>query len=67
MIPYHELHSEYKDADLGVFASSCENLPIILIEKMASGLPIACSNKGPMPEVLGSAGVYFDPENSYEI
>lgn len=67
VIPYHELHSEYKDADLGVFASSCENLPIILIEKMASGLPIACSNKGPMPEILGSAGVYFDPENSYEI
>ena len=30
---------------------------------MAAGLPIVCSNKGPMPEVLGDAGVYIDPEN----
>jgi glycosyltransferase involved in cell wall biosynthesis len=44
-----------------VFASSCENLPNILLEAMASGLPIACSNRLPMPEVLGPAGVYFDP------
>ncbi len=30
---------------------------------MAAGLPIACSNRGPMPEVLGDAGVFFDPES----
>ena len=34
---------------------------------MASGLPIACSNYGPMPEVLQDAGIYFDPENEEEI
>jgi glycosyltransferase involved in cell wall biosynthesis len=51
------------DADLFVFASSCENMPNTLVEGMASGLPIACSNRGPMPEVLSDAGVYFDPEN----
>lgn len=28
---------------------------------MSFGLPIACSNLGPMPEVLGEAGVFFDP------
>jgi glycosyltransferase involved in cell wall biosynthesis len=50
-------------ADMFVFASSCENMPITLIEAMASGLPIACSNRGPMPEVLIDGGVYFDPEN----
>ena len=53
----------YMDADLAVFASSCENLPIILLEKMAAGLPIACSNKGPMPEVLGAVNFYFNPED----
>jgi glycosyltransferase involved in cell wall biosynthesis len=51
----------YQSADGFVFASSCENLPNILLEAMASGLPIACSNRLPMPEVLGPAGVYFDP------
>ena len=66
-VPYDRLHLLYRNADLGVFASSCENLPIILLETMAAGLPIACSNRGPMPEVLGNAGVYFDPEKPEEI
>jgi glycosyltransferase involved in cell wall biosynthesis len=54
-------------ADIFVFASSCENMPITLIEAMAGGMPIACSNRGPMPEVLNDGGVYFDPENPEEI
>jgi glycosyltransferase involved in cell wall biosynthesis len=29
---------------------------------MAAGLPVACSSRSVMPEVLGEAGVYFDPE-----
>ena len=36
-------------------------------ESMAAGLPIACSNRGPMPEVLGDAGLYFDPEQPVQI
>jgi glycosyltransferase involved in cell wall biosynthesis len=67
LVPYKELEDIYKHSDLAVFASSCENLPIILIEKMASGLPIACSNKGPMTEVLGTSGMYFNPEKPSEI
>jgi glycosyltransferase involved in cell wall biosynthesis len=55
------------EKDLFIFASSCENLPITLIEGMAMGLPIACSNRGPMPEVLQDGGVYFDPENDDSI
>jgi glycosyltransferase involved in cell wall biosynthesis len=55
------------EADLFVFASSCENMPVTLIEGMAAGLPIACSNRGPMPEVLQDGGVYFDPEDSESI
>jgi glycosyltransferase involved in cell wall biosynthesis len=66
-IPFNELHLKYAQADLGLFASSCENMPNILLETMASGLPISCSNRGPMPEVLGAAGVYFDPESVNDI
>ena len=63
LIDHNELTSYYNQADLFVFASSCENLPIILLEAMASSLPIACSNRLPMPEVLGDAGIYFEPED----
>lgn len=66
-VPHAELHERYAQADLCLFASSCENMPNILLEGMASGLPIACSNRGPMPEVLGDAGVYFNPENADDI
>lgn len=66
-VPYNELPARYREADACLFASSCENMPNILMEGMASGLPIACSNRGPMPEVLGNAGVYFDPENPDDI
>ena len=38
-------------------------MPNTLIEGMASGIPIICSNRGPMPEVLRDGGIYFDPEN----
>jgi glycosyltransferase involved in cell wall biosynthesis len=66
-VAYEDLNSYYSKADIGVFASSCENMPNILIEKMASGLPIACSSMGPMPEILGESGVYFDPCNPNSI
>jgi glycosyltransferase involved in cell wall biosynthesis len=66
-VPYEELFKWYHQADIFIFASSCENMPNILLEAMAAGLPIACSNRGPMPDILGDAGLYFDPENPAEI
>lgn len=60
-IEYKHLHLLYHRSDLGVFASSCETMPNILLETMSSGLPVACSFSGPMPEILDSCGVYFDP------
>lgn len=66
-LPNGELPERYGEAELCLFASSCENMPNILLEGMASGLPIACSNSGPMPEVLGDAGIYFNPENPDDI
>lgn len=66
-IDFSRLHEVYEQSDMFVFASSCENLPNILIEAMAAGLPIACSQKGPMPEVLGDAGLYFEPTSPASI
>lgn len=62
-VDHNRLHVLYQNADVFLFASSCENMPNIIIEAMASGLPIVCSERGPMKEILGNAGVYFDPES----
>jgi len=61
--PFSRVADCYKSADAFVFASSCENLPNIMIEAMAAGLPIASSHRGPMPEVLGQPACYFDPDS----
>ncbi|MFI9652996.1 glycosyltransferase [Guyparkeria halopsychrophila] len=61
-VAHEKLDQEYKEADIFVFASSCENMPNILLEAMAGGLPIASSDRGPMPEILADGGQYFDPE-----
>jgi len=58
--PYEEIDKFYKYSDGIIFASTCENMPNILIESMASGIPIASSNKQPMPEFLKENGFYFD-------
>lgn len=62
-VPHDDIPLHLAHTDIFIFASSCENMPNTLIEAMAAGLPIACSNRGPMPEILQDAGVYFDPEN----
>ena len=62
-VPYKKLPDEYKSCDIFVFASSCENLPNNLLEGMASGVPIACSNTEPMPDILQDGGEYFSPED----
>jgi len=62
VVPYENLSSLYAHADMTVFASTCENMPIILLEKMAAGLPIICSDTAPMPDFLQDAGVYTTME-----
>jgi glycosyltransferase involved in cell wall biosynthesis len=60
-IGYEKLPDVYATSDIILFASTCETFGMILLESMASGRPIACSNRSSMPEILGDAGVYFDP------
>jgi glycosyltransferase involved in cell wall biosynthesis len=66
-VPQSELPSLLANSDIFIFASSCENMPVTLLEAMAVGLPIACSDRGPMPEVLTEGGVYFNPEDAESI
>ncbi len=61
--PHDQVSAHYHRADLFVFASSCETFGQVLTEAMSAGLPIVCSDRAAMPEVLGDAGRYFDPED----
>lgn len=62
-IAHDALPPIYRNAGAFLFASTCENLPMTLIEAMASGLPIAASRTRPMPDILGDAQIAFDPES----
>ncbi len=66
-LPHSQIASMLELADIFIFASSCENMPNTLVEAMATGLPIACSDRGPMPEILQDGGVYFNPEQEDSI
>jgi len=54
-------------SDIFIFASSTETFGITLLEGMALGMPIVCSNKSSLPEILKDGGIYFNPNNDYEL
>jgi glycosyltransferase involved in cell wall biosynthesis len=49
----NELFDRYQSYDTGLFLSSCENLPNILIEYLALGLPVLSTDIGPMNSIMG--------------
>lgn len=63
-----EIEKIIKESDLMIFASSCESFGQIVLESMRWGIPIICSEKGPMKEILGKVRTeYFDPLNTIDI
>jgi len=66
-LPYEDLPVLYQNAVALVFPSLFEGFGIPLLEAMAMGCPIACSNSTSLPEVGGDAAVYFDPRSEEEI
>ena len=66
-IDHAQIHHMYNINDIFVFPSTCENMPNILLEAMASKIPILSSNLSPMPEFLKKNAIYFDPDNVVSI
>ncbi|MBS3819383.1 glycosyltransferase family 4 protein [bacterium] len=62
-----ELKALYRLASVFVFPSFCEGFGFPLIEAMASGVPLAVSNKSVMPEIVKNAGLYFNPHDPEEM
>lgn len=66
-VSYADLPAYYQHAKVNLFASSCENCPNILLEALAAGRPVLCSNYQPMPEFGADAVQYFDPYEPAEL
>lgn len=59
----YELCALYRKASLYVFPSFYEGFGLPPLEAMTYGVPVASSNFSCLPEVLGEAALYFDPES----
>ena len=59
----YELRAIYQKASLYVFPSFYEGFGLPPLEAMNYGVPVASANSTCLPEVLGEAALYFNPEN----
>jgi len=62
-----DLPSLYRGADLFAFPSLFEGFGMPILEAMACGTPVVCSNLSSMPEVAGDAALMFDPYREQDI
>ena len=62
-----ELVALYRRAAALVFPSLYEGFGLPPVEAMACGCPVAASNAGSLPEVVGDAAVLFDPTDPRSI
>jgi glycosyltransferase involved in cell wall biosynthesis len=53
----------YREASMLVIASSDEGFGIPALEAMTIGLPVVAASRGALPEVLGDAGIFVDPDD----
>ena len=58
-----ELVHLYNFADVFIFPSLYEGFGLPILEAMACGTKVVCSNSSSLPEVGGKYVVYFDPED----
>ena len=56
-----DLRMAYSGADVTVLPSFEEGFGLPVVESMACGTPVACSNVAALTEVGGEAATYFDP------
>lgn len=60
-VPGDDLPLFYQAASAFVFPSLMEGFGIPVLESMACGTPVICSNVTSLPEVAGEAAIFFNP------
>lgn len=58
----HHLNTLYRFAVCYLFPSLYEGFGLPPLEAMARGVPVLSSDRGSLPEILGDAAYYFNPE-----
>lgn len=66
-IPDDKLGAIYRQALAYVFPSRYEGFGLPPLEAMTHDCPVLSSNQASMPEILGSAALYFNPANKEEM
>ncbi len=60
-IPRDELLKLYASATAFIYPSTFEGFGMPVLEAMAAGIPVACSDIPPLREVAGDGALFFDP------
>ena len=62
-LPEGDLSVLYSHAAMVALPSLYEGFGLVVLEAMACGAPVVSSNAGPLPEVVGDAGLLLPPDN----
>lgn len=66
-VPDADLKTLYEKALAYIFPSFYEGFGLPPLEAMAQGLPVVSSDKTCLPEVLGDAALYFNPDDEMDM
>lgn len=65
--PHQNIAKLYASSTACLFPAVKEGVGLSVLETMACGIPVLCSDKGALKEICGDSALYFDSNNIEEI